>query len=359
MDMEPALKIFVRLAVGAIVLLLTLAFMAGYAMAYPEQGVRLGYGGCNSCHVSPTGGGVLTNYGRSLSGEMATWAPWDESKILVDQVAVGGNSRYALLKTPSGTRKFVMQQDLELALRLAPTVWVDASYGQYGAVRERQARRNFVLWTPTENVSLRAGRFFPAYGIMTPDHTTATRQGVGFGEGDETYNLEVSAHSALGEIVVTDTFGGDENVAMTKRDGYLVRAQQPGFAARATAYVASKAYAGASYWYHSDALNDTLVAGPFIAYAPTRSLYLLAEADRRKVMSTSTREATPPVDVAWLLAGWEAYRGVHLRTTAEYDKSPRYGAAIQLLPTTHTEFIAQAKYQDRAWTSLLMAHWSW
>ena len=41
--------------------------------AFPEN-VRHGYLACTACHVSPSGGGVLTPYGRSLSAElMSTW----------------------------------------------------------------------------------------------------------------------------------------------------------------------------------------------------------------------------------------------------------------------------------------------
>ena len=41
--------------------------------AFPEN-VRHGYFNCTACHVSPSGGGVLTPYGRALSAElMSTW----------------------------------------------------------------------------------------------------------------------------------------------------------------------------------------------------------------------------------------------------------------------------------------------
>ena len=46
-----------------------LLFNLNQAHAYPEL-VRHGYVNCTSCHVSPTGGGILTSYGRQLSAEI-------------------------------------------------------------------------------------------------------------------------------------------------------------------------------------------------------------------------------------------------------------------------------------------------
>src|SRR5665213_92015 len=43
------------------------------AMAFPEM-IRHGYVNCTSCHVSPSGGGVLTQYGRQLSGDLLSMA---------------------------------------------------------------------------------------------------------------------------------------------------------------------------------------------------------------------------------------------------------------------------------------------
>lgn len=54
-------------------LLTALLLSASAAWSFPEN-VRHGYFSCTACHVSPSGGGVLTPYGRSLSSElMSTW----------------------------------------------------------------------------------------------------------------------------------------------------------------------------------------------------------------------------------------------------------------------------------------------
>ncbi|MFM8315618.1 MAG: hypothetical protein ACKOA8_15160, partial [Deltaproteobacteria bacterium] len=52
------------------------------ALSYPEF-IRHGYMNCTSCHVSPTGGGALTEYGRSLSDEvLSRWSRPGESGFL-------------------------------------------------------------------------------------------------------------------------------------------------------------------------------------------------------------------------------------------------------------------------------------
>src|SRR5665213_1369307 len=49
------------------------------AMAFPEM-VRHGYVNCTSCHVSPSGGGVLTPYGRQQATDLlSTWSTEKEA----------------------------------------------------------------------------------------------------------------------------------------------------------------------------------------------------------------------------------------------------------------------------------------
>src|SRR5436190_6515955 len=59
------------------------------ALAFPEM-IRHGYVNCTTCHVSPSGGGTLTEYGRELSKEvLSTWSKEGEA-----------NMAYGLVKPP-------------------------------------------------------------------------------------------------------------------------------------------------------------------------------------------------------------------------------------------------------------------
>src|ERR1700722_15897581 len=62
----------------ALFLLLTVVWLPA-AFAFPEM-ARHGYTQCTACHVSPAGGGVLTEYGRELSSDLlSTWSHGNES----------------------------------------------------------------------------------------------------------------------------------------------------------------------------------------------------------------------------------------------------------------------------------------
>ena len=45
------------------------------AWAFPEF-VRHGYTNCATCHASPNGGGMLTEYGRAISKELLSHGSW-------------------------------------------------------------------------------------------------------------------------------------------------------------------------------------------------------------------------------------------------------------------------------------------
>ena len=55
------------------------AFGVQSALAYPEM-IRHGYVSCLTCHMSPSGGGVLTQYGRSLAKELVSFRTPETAK---------------------------------------------------------------------------------------------------------------------------------------------------------------------------------------------------------------------------------------------------------------------------------------
>lgn len=316
-----------------------LSFCAGIALGYPEN-IRMGYSSCASCHVSPTGGGVLTPYGRATSAEMSTWGVGAGEEALPTWLALGGDARYINVTTQDYHRKFLMQADAEAAVSPVPGVWLAASAGIYGEEQRREYRRNYLL-IANDNISLRAGRFFPAYGVMHPDHTAANRGGIGWNQGTESFNAEAAMRNSWGELVVTSLLSSPEQTRMGS-DGYLFDATEPGLAARGSLYLGKSLVVGGSYWYGENQTESWLVAGPFLMWGLTRHLYLLAELDRRQDLDGMTG-ALSHRDLSWSMLGYEVYRGVHVRALHEYERGSRWSLELQLLPVPHAEILYKAQ----------------
>jgi hypothetical protein len=173
--------------------------------AYPDL-IRHHYVNCTACHVAPTGGGVLNMYGKSMSRELLSASGGEREAeflhgvlpegMLKDWLVVGGDVRLLQLHKESPDRKsgtFIpMQAGIELGI-VTEKISAVAFIGH----PERETRRIlpysprfYAMWTPQEQLSIRAGRFYPAFGINVPYHTLPTRQGMGFGAGQERDTLE-------------------------------------------------------------------------------------------------------------------------------------------------------------------------
>jgi hypothetical protein len=171
------------------------------------------YAQCTNCHYSPTGGGLLTPYGRSLSREeLSTWGKSPgmtpknrEHEFLfgalgnaLGPVSVGIDLRPSHLHfdVPGMTdsRNLLMNADVTAAFRTGGWTF----YGELG----RQPRgedqdatvKSFEHWFSyqSETFGVRVGRFLPAYGVKLADHTSYTREPLGFDNEDQVYAVEGS-----------------------------------------------------------------------------------------------------------------------------------------------------------------------
>lgn len=194
------------------ILLLSIFLCSAVARAFPEN-VRHGYFSCTACHTSPSGGGVLTPYGRSLSAElMSTWGtpktagllftdvenekknpPWLRTQAMLRGVQVRRNS-----PTVDQARFIPMQADLEAGVdfekfAVIVTGGLRAKPGASNPdLNELFSRRHYVLYRFSDSLSARAGKFLFSFGLNGPDHITASRRGLGWDEGSESYNFEAN-----------------------------------------------------------------------------------------------------------------------------------------------------------------------
>lgn len=329
--------------------------------AFPEM-VRHGYANCITCHVAPDGGGTLTAYGRSLSREvLSKWGAEGEEKwayavTTPEWLNLGGDVRglqtyYNSSKTERA-RSLLMQADVEAAATIEKWT-VDLSAG-YQAASSANAtgsnaisRRHYVMYRPTENTSLRLGRFQLPYGINLPDHFTGIKRGLKWDDGSESYNLEAAYLGENYDFFLTGTIGRPDNTKLGRDKGVSLRG---------STFLSEKYKVGGSYFFGSSPLGDRHVVGPYAILGFAKDWYLLAEVDFQHL--------TPPTGAAksglvtYLKFDHEFTQGVHAYVTHEYSKldtskssseSHAFGVGSQLFLRPHLELnLSFQKQQIRA-----------
>ena len=336
--------------------LFVLAGVAGVAHAEPAFLTKQ-YARCTTCHYSPTGGGLLTPYGRSLSRQelsstghsesLSQGALGKEEQFLwgltgdaLGPVSLGIDLRPSHLNldvagTGSG-RGLLMTADLLAAYRTGG--WT--LYGELGREPLLDGTRiaSYEYWVGHESGSglgFRAGRFLPAYGIRLADHTALTRAPLGFDFFDQVYALELSRSRgrsllqlSLGPGRAESVLHDDGRRAFTATGRFQLDLGPRGV------LVASGLYRGAS---ELEARNGA--GGLAFGFAPTRHVSVWTEADAQ------FRQGTPGPPAYTLLneTGVEVYRGVWLKVSpqlrTEYGDGSagtfRLGFEANLLPRTH------------------------
>lgn len=161
------------------------------ALAYPDA-IRHGYANCTTCHFSPGGGGLLTQYGRSVSREVfSTWGYENEEQPLHGlvkfpewlgtQIVVGGELRYIRVKRSNVTEaeSFLMQAQPRLGLQYK-NFKVAAAIGEIKNPRtsekiELALPEIYGIYSARDDLHFRIGRFQPVYGLRLPDHQLFVR----------------------------------------------------------------------------------------------------------------------------------------------------------------------------------------
>jgi hypothetical protein len=197
--------------------------------------IRHSYTGCGICHADPTGGEVLTAYGRAQS-ELLLSTKWGKADVaepsgasnfiglveLPPQVMLGGSTRLATTLKDGALRAFPMQMDLYGQFRFgdffmggnagAARVEVGSPHARAAQVTTGQGKvfnmisRNHYLGLDLADGSytLRAGRLNLPFGIRIPEHTAQVREATRTDrESDQQHGLALaySSEAARGEIM--------------------------------------------------------------------------------------------------------------------------------------------------------------
>lgn len=334
----------------SIYLSLILLCLGQSVFGFPEM-IRHGYVNCVACHVSPSGGGLLTPYGRSISREaLSSYGKENEEKFLYGAVSLpewilaGGDLRaLQLFRNNSAVEeaKFIpMQADVEAGL-VSNKITAVATAGRapQNSANPVISRRHYMMYKPTDEWSLRAGRFFPVFGLMLPDHAIVTKRNLGWDQGQESYNLEASYLGEVYNLYVTGIFGRPD-------DANLIR--EHGFSVNASVSFLDRFKTGLSFYFGENNSQRKYLYGPFAILGFTSKLYLLTETDL-----TDKRTFTPEVGqhgfVNFQKLGCELFQGFHIFISDEVAQSDfgnamsrtdSYGLGIQAFPRPHIEILA-------------------
>lgn len=333
------------------------------AHAYPGL-IRHGYVNCTSCHVSPSGGGVLTPYGRELAGEvLSTWSKEGEgdflwgafAKKLPETLLLGGDTRvmgtYRDNPQYKEKRLFLMQSDLEAALAMGKfTADLELGYVDGDGL---QSLRHFVMYHFDDQDALRLGKFRNNFGINTDEHTLTIKNNLGWSDETETYNLEYSRLTDRYSLFATGIFGAPESVESRRgltigRTGTV----DHGGSVRAAGFLADKFELGASYFYGKKLNADPRsVAGPFAVLGFSKRLFYMGEldfqnqSDRWGVFDFQrlTFEVRQGVQ---LFVQQELAQSNQVSQTGTRARLERYGVGAMFFPRPHFEIDARWHWQE-------------
>jgi len=316
------------------------------------------YPRCTACHYSESGGGLLTPYGRSLSREeISTFgrqgpgldpqAPAGEEGAFFGlvgndsplQLGIDFRPSHVRVKTagrPQRNRTFPMVLDLQVAWRRDR--WT--AYGTVGA-QPRSAGggmvsyEHWVAYRATDGVSVRGGRFLPAYGVRFADHTSFTRERLDLAQDDQIYGVEVDVSTDRTLFQVSAGPGRAESLLAATREGAWTSTGRFQFdLGTRTVLVGSAIHRGAA-----GTAPSRTGGGLSFGYAPAARLTTWTHADvQHQQLRTSSR--------SYIVANQtsvEALRGLWLRVSPQVrwtDADPRgeirrmvYG--LDFYPRTH------------------------
>jgi hypothetical protein len=319
--------------------------------------------------VSPTGGGLLSAYGRSLShrelstagapmpshGDSTEPPPGEESFLWgALGESLGGLQlgvelrpsylRYSFLGTTTD-RNLLMNAEVLAAYRVRDWLF----YGQVG--RELDADGEFGIdsseywagYQPEQGLGLRAGRFLPAYGIRFADHTSYNRSFLGLAQYDQIYGVEVS-HSR-GRYLTQVAVGPGRAESVVDDDGRA--------SFTATGRVRATVAASGLFRAESDVAPRLGSAGVAFGFAPGPRVTTWTQVDGQFREGASSASYVIVNETAL-----EVYRGIWLTVSpqarvgggAAVPDLLRFGVGSVILPRTHFN-VNVSYYRDRNRTS--------
>ena len=340
--------------------LVALAAFAHTVRAYPQFQLSKDQT-CTSCHISPAGGGLLSENGLAVAQAIATYDVNPEAAhgALVGpkwlevsgEFRVGAGLVYDLGAHPAA---FPMQADLEAAA-FAPHGF---TFVASGGIQEGHdvptffaSREHYVMWQSnpgsTEGLYVRVGRFMPVFGLRLAEHTAYTRR---YGQTPlygETYGAAVAYVTSKWEVHATGFV----------HDPLQWSAEQGnGGAAYAEARVTQTAQVGLEGRYAKSDVDERLAGGV------TAKLWLdpvLLQLEGISIRQTFAAGGQRDQVVSYLLGTWFFHPGWILDVgVGQYDEDIAVAhvdlegldANVHWFVTSHLELLLTNRIQTIAFT---------
>jgi hypothetical protein len=334
-----------RLWLLSVGLWLAVALMPRPAQAYTWM-IRHGYTGCATCHVDPSGAGLLNEFGRgeaadTLRSHYGSDPPAVEPFFGLwknpDWLLTGGSFRDMILFTktdgaPLTQQNILMQADLRLGVetgrwRGAASLGLLANGNSPAALVGSLVAREFWLGYTFANdaVLLRAGRINVPFGLRLIEHTLFVRQATRTDINDtQEYGLALAARggSFRGEVMGIAGNYQESPDAFRERgaSGYL-----EWMPASHYAFGVSSLVTHAAEDVYLRTANTRQAHGVTLRVAPVEPLVFLGEGDL--VIQAPAGQSTWTGLATMLQADFEPWQGLHFMATGETYRSGQPGTA--------------------------------
>jgi hypothetical protein len=325
-----------------IVLSVTSLLATATVHAFPEL-VRHGYSNCVTCHINPGGSGVLNAYGRALSLEALTSAGTEEEtefawgKIKTPEWLSATLMARSLsfirdTRTSIDGRTLLMQLDGEVAAsseKFTASVTGGFQDSRTGAA-PFALRRGYITYRPTDELSLRTGKFMHVFGLMPADHRIATRSPLGWDQGNETLNVEGAWIGESLNVFATGLFGRPDREDL-----------EQGGSLSASVFLNNRYKVGLNAYSGVRPSDDSsrLVFGTHAALGFTPQFFWLGELDLQNRDETWGTYQYQKLD-------YEPWKGLHFYLMQDLQKSDwsngdtqilSWGPGFQWFPRPHLE----------------------
>ena len=327
-----------------------LILTAAQTQAYPEM-IRFHYVNCSACHVSNSGGGLLNAYGRTISAELlSTGGNSKEARpfYLVDSekidqwLNVGGEYRGLQVHQENSQiragRYFWMEGNIQASLKINQLT-AYASFGQVlqsNQSLEAKFSKYFLSYQSSDELSVRVGRYIPAYGLNIPQHNYLIRQNLNLGPGAERDSADIQWNGETWGLLagvsksLKDSAVQDEEAAMNLQLQYNLNDQHK---------------LGLNYWYGEAVNFKKIMLGIQAVLGWSEKFYSLAELDHQWLKDSNTETETKSL-YQLLKLGYEYHKGVHFQVIEEWGKADttsgaeiqNLGAGFLFYPRPHFEF---------------------